>query len=113
VRLECPACGAEQDVEAAFCSRCGTALRADTRSGGGVRDHEERRVVTVLFADLPGSSALAGNLDPEDAPYDAACLALEVARARKALGDGRSRRRQRPRSHAPRAVRLREPLVKR
>jgi predicted ATPase/class 3 adenylate cyclase len=53
-------------VEAAFCSSCGTALHSDARRAVGASDHEERRVVTVLFADLAGSTALGESLDPED-----------------------------------------------
>jgi adenylate cyclase len=62
----CPACGAEQAVAAAFCSACGTALAAGARRSGPVDEREERRVVTVLFADLAGSTALGERLDPED-----------------------------------------------
>jgi class 3 adenylate cyclase/tetratricopeptide (TPR) repeat protein len=62
----CPACGADQPVSAAFCSSCGAPLQSDARRGVPVDDHEERRVVTVLFADLAGSTALGEQLDPED-----------------------------------------------
>jgi class 3 adenylate cyclase/tetratricopeptide (TPR) repeat protein len=62
----CPGCGVEQPVDAAFCSRCGTALSADAGTGGAPAERDERRVVTVLFADLTGSTALGEQLDPED-----------------------------------------------
>ncbi len=63
----CPACGTEQPATAAFCSSCGTALRdATTTPPPPAGDRQERRVVTVLFADLSGSTALAERLDPED-----------------------------------------------
>jgi len=55
----CPACGAETRVGARFCAACGTRL--DSPSGKG----EERKLVTVLFADLTGSTALGEELDPE------------------------------------------------
>ena len=45
----CPACGAGTPAEARFCPACGQPL------GGGV---DERRVVTVLFADLGDSTSL-------------------------------------------------------
>jgi class 3 adenylate cyclase len=64
----CPSCGSEQHVSAAFCSRCGTALQGE-RGGDrrpGLDAEQERRVVTVLFADLAGSTALGEQLDPED-----------------------------------------------
>jgi class 3 adenylate cyclase/tetratricopeptide (TPR) repeat protein len=55
----CPRCGREAPSEARFCPACGTALTAPA-------PREERKVVTVLFADLVGSTARAETLDPED-----------------------------------------------
>jgi class 3 adenylate cyclase len=65
----CPSCGFENAASAKFCSECGTALAADAS-----RRREERKVVTVVFADLVGSTSRAERLDPEDvrailAPY--------------------------------------------
>jgi len=54
----CPSCGAEQLAGAAFCSACGVALEAGARRAAATDEREERRVVTVLFADLAGSTAL-------------------------------------------------------
>ena len=62
----CPGCGSEQPASAAFCSSCGTALRDDARRVPVGDERQERRVVTVLFADLAGSTALGERLDPED-----------------------------------------------
>lgn len=67
--LTCPSCGQENPDGARFCNACGTPLGAEP-SG----PHEERKVVTVLFADLVGFTARAERLDPEDvrallAPY--------------------------------------------
>ncbi len=62
----CPACGSEQSASATFCSSCGTALRSDAQRSAVASEHEERRVVTVLFADLAGSTALGESVDPED-----------------------------------------------
>jgi len=59
----CPACGSEQAGSALFCSSCGTALGEPVGAGPGT---DERRVVTVLFADLAGFTALGEQLDPED-----------------------------------------------
>jgi class 3 adenylate cyclase len=56
----CPSCGAEQASEARFCSNCGTALQTLGE------EQQERRIVTVLFSDLAGSTALGERLDPED-----------------------------------------------
>jgi class 3 adenylate cyclase len=61
----CLACGAEAPAEAAFCAACGTALR-DAAGRAAVSEHEERRVVTVLFVDLAGSTALGARIDPEE-----------------------------------------------
>jgi class 3 adenylate cyclase len=66
LRRLCPACGSEQLASALFCSTCGTALHEDGRRGVGSDERHERRVVTVLFADLAGSTALGAQLDPED-----------------------------------------------
>ena len=57
----CPACAAENADDARFCSSCGRALAAEGATGAA-----ERRVVTVLFADIMGSTPLGEALDPED-----------------------------------------------
>ena len=62
----CPSCGTESPADAAFCATCGTPLHEGTPRGPAVDDHEERRVVTVLFADLAGSTALGSRVDPEE-----------------------------------------------
>jgi class 3 adenylate cyclase len=67
LRQTCPACGFEQAATATFCSNCGVTLKDDARRAGETSDdRQERRVVTVLFADLAGSTALGERLDPED-----------------------------------------------
>jgi class 3 adenylate cyclase len=86
VRMQpgCPACGAETDADARFCPSCGRPLAASCPSCGEetklgaqfcpacgerldrpTRREEERKLVTVLFADLTGSTALGERLDPE------------------------------------------------
>ncbi len=54
----CGLCGAEIPIEARFCPTCGAKV-ADERPTG------ERKLATVVFADLVGSTALAGAEDPE------------------------------------------------
>src|SRR5688572_14503104 len=56
----CPNCGHKSDEGARFCSACATPLEET----GGPR--EERKVVSVLFCDLVGSTARAERADPED-----------------------------------------------
>jgi class 3 adenylate cyclase len=63
----CPVCGTDNPDVARFCLACGAALTAEP-------PREERKVVTVLFADLVGFTSRAERLDPEDvravlAPY--------------------------------------------
>jgi class 3 adenylate cyclase/tetratricopeptide (TPR) repeat protein len=55
--MTCPSCDHPVPFGARFCPSCGRALRA--LSG------EERRVVTVVFADLVGYTAMAEWRDPE------------------------------------------------
>jgi class 3 adenylate cyclase/tetratricopeptide (TPR) repeat protein len=57
--ITCPSCGTENPHGARFCLQCGTALEASP-----VR--EERKVVSIVFCDLVGSTARAEHLDPED-----------------------------------------------
>jgi class 3 adenylate cyclase/tetratricopeptide (TPR) repeat protein len=58
----CGACGAELPPGAAFCPSCGTPTgpQAEFATPTG-----ERKLVTVLFADVTGSTALGERLDPE------------------------------------------------
>ena len=58
--IRCAVCGQENPDVARFCLNCGSPL-APAAVGG-----EERRVVTVLFVDMVGSTARAEKLDPED-----------------------------------------------
>jgi class 3 adenylate cyclase len=54
----CPTCGESNPDRAKFCSECATPL--------GVRgERVERKVVTALFCDLVGSTALGETHDPE------------------------------------------------
>jgi class 3 adenylate cyclase len=59
--VTCPACGQENPASSRFCGMCGTALVPAAAPA-----REERKVVTILFTDLVGSTARAEGLDPED-----------------------------------------------
>ena len=54
----CTNCGERNPEHARFCLACGSPLPAHPSSGA-------RRVVTVLFCDLVGSTAMVTTLDPE------------------------------------------------
>ena len=59
--LACPQCNRENADDARFCSACGSPLAASADPA-----REERKIVTILFADLVGFTARAEQLDPED-----------------------------------------------
>jgi class 3 adenylate cyclase/tetratricopeptide (TPR) repeat protein len=64
----CPSCGQDNPDIAKFCLACGSTLAAPEPTA------EERKLITVLFCDIVGSTATAESLDPEDvrarlAPY--------------------------------------------
>src|SRR5919197_4494459 len=74
LEVVCPSCGTVAPPEAKFCMSCGTALKGETPAPPPVRPEpirapvelpEERRQVTVLFADLSGYTAVAERMDPE------------------------------------------------
>ncbi|HEV2088740.1 MAG TPA: adenylate/guanylate cyclase domain-containing protein, partial [Cryptosporangiaceae bacterium] len=59
----CEACGQVPVPGSAACDLCGAILDPEARPGGS---REERRLVTILFADLVGFTGLGERLDPED-----------------------------------------------
>ncbi|MGH2740956.1 MAG: adenylate/guanylate cyclase domain-containing protein, partial [Thermoleophilaceae bacterium] len=65
----CPGCGAPAPPEARFCMSCGEQLDQSPAAPPAARvlerPPEERRQVTVLFADLSGYTAVAERMDPE------------------------------------------------
>jgi Adenylate and Guanylate cyclase catalytic domain/Double zinc ribbon len=67
----CPSCGNAVDAAAKFCSECGTAVNAaveptETAPAPTSAAVAERRLVTVLFADLVGFTTLSESRDAED-----------------------------------------------
>src|SRR5215213_10725502 len=74
LELKCPNCGEPHPPEARFCMSCGTAVQgqgqptpAPPPPPAPVVEYlpEERRQVTVVFADLSGYTAVAERMDPE------------------------------------------------
>src|SRR5437016_4259516 len=84
----CAVCGLPIPEGARFCPNCGA-------SAGPLTDTEERKMVTVLFADLADSTGLAQRIDAERARevlgrfFDAASEELVALRGRpeKFIGD--------------------------
>ena len=92
--MECASCGTANRSGARFCDACGTPL-----VGGGtqtVADTEARRIVTLVFADLIGSTTLHERIDAESARrvmdryYSALRTVIEAhgGTVIKLLGDG-------------------------
>src|ERR1700674_2730212 len=90
--LQCPSCGSSNRPGARFCNACGAALSQAPADANVPRASQpkspavstptsavtvsaeteelpegERKLVTVLFADIKGSTELEENLDPEEA----------------------------------------------
>lgn len=112
--MQCANCGAENAARVKFCSECGTPMgilcphcahrnSRDAKECVGcgrsllsAAPKAERRHLTVLFADIAGSTTLAERLDPEDlrelyARYQLVCTqALQRYEGHLAqyLGDG-------------------------
>jgi class 3 adenylate cyclase/tetratricopeptide (TPR) repeat protein len=70
----CRSCGVELTPAARFCASCGVAVSA--------RAADERKVITVLFADLAASTATGSDRDPE---AFGAAIRPQLARIREAL----------------------------
>jgi len=75
---DCTSCGTPIPEGARFCPDCGAPVAASP-------EERERKVATVVFADLVGSTKLAGDLDPErtrallERFYDAMAAEIEAA----------------------------------
>src|SRR4030095_11000488 len=87
--MPCQVCGELLPEGARFCPNCGAAV-------GPPLGTEERKMVTVLFADLVDSTGLARRLDAERAReilgrfFDAASEELQAFRGRpeEIIGEG-------------------------
>jgi class 3 adenylate cyclase len=97
--MVCPKCGFENPRSFAFCGRCGssTTLTSPPREAkDAYPPRGERRQLTVMFCDLVGSTALSGQLDPEELnevtrEYHAVCAEIiehHAGRIAQFLSDG-------------------------
>ncbi|MEA2282591.1 MAG: hypothetical protein QOK21_3198 [Solirubrobacteraceae bacterium] len=68
--VTCGACGAPAAAGSRFCNQCGQPLPAVTPAGAGAPPGapagQERRLVSVLFADLIGYTTFSEGRDPEE-----------------------------------------------
>src|SRR5213592_2351029 len=62
----CANCGAESDAGMRFCTQCGTPFDAEAATPPEAAPTAERRLVSVLFADLVGFTSVSESRDPEE-----------------------------------------------
>jgi class 3 adenylate cyclase/tetratricopeptide (TPR) repeat protein len=62
----CAVCGTLNPAVAKFCGECGSAMSAQAAEAAGSEPVAERRLVSVLFADLVGFTTLSEERDPEE-----------------------------------------------
>src|ERR687891_3016347 len=62
----CPSCGAANEPDVSFCGECGSRLDAGQPPAAREAASAERRLVTVLFADLVGFTAQSESRDVEE-----------------------------------------------
>jgi class 3 adenylate cyclase len=88
----CPTCGTANTPDAKFCGECGTSLAGSadqisratpTAAVSNAAPIAERRLVSVLFADLVGFTTLAEDKDPEETRE---LLTRYFSLAREAIG---------------------------
>ena len=85
----CAACGEENPDRARFCLGCGRALTVAAPAA------ETRKTVTILFADVAGSTALGERLDPEALRSLMGRYFATMERTSNATADGREVHRRR------------------
>jgi len=87
--ITCPVCGTENPAHHRFCAVCGSPLSGTSPppEKEAIRSApDERRWVTVLFADISGFTALSERLDPEDVMEFAARSADRISEVIRHFG---------------------------
>jgi adenylate cyclase len=64
--MKCQRCQLDVSVDFAFCPGCGNKLAASSAAVPVAAADADRRLATVLFADLTGFTTISEKLDPED-----------------------------------------------
>jgi len=64
--LICANCGSSNRGTVKFCGECGTRIAGESEEHVEIPTESERRLVTVLFADLAGYTPFSEDRDPED-----------------------------------------------
>ena len=64
--MHCTQCGSAISPDARFCGNCGTRIEATPVAPRPRETGAERRLMTVLFCDLVGSTQISTGLDPEE-----------------------------------------------
>src|SRR4051812_23045807 len=81
---ECPQCASPNLAESNFCGSCGAPLAAvrdaSLRVATSQTEAQERKLVSIFFADIVESTAIVEGLDPEDA-LDQLRPAIQAMRA--------------------------------
>ena len=96
--MVCPKCGSDNPPSVAFCRRCGisTLTNQPHQANDSHPARAERRQLSVMFCDLVGSTALSGQIDPEELnditrEYQSVCAKVierHGGRIAQFLGDG-------------------------
>ena len=81
----CRSCSATNRPDARFCANCGTAFEAAADKkpapAGPDTSGAQQKQVTILFADICGSTELISRMDPEDASYALGSVISVISKA--------------------------------
>ena len=80
----CRSCSAANRPDARFCANCGTAFEAADKKpppAGPDTSGAQQKQVTILFADICGSTELISRMDAEDASYTLGSVISVISKA--------------------------------